>query len=136
MSFVGKDRHFRLLGWLVMSPRRPLQGIVKFTDHFSRLPVLAIVACVLLAAIVVAWSWGSIWVGFGFGLLGLGDGVMLALLPRFKRSYGPPQLPLLSLTVLRLTLALIATLGPRAWALLIVGLVQLGSYGWLKITSL
>ena len=109
-----------------MAPRPPLKGVVDFSDHFSRVPVPVIVACLLTAAGVVAWAWQSVWVGLGFGSLALGDAVMLVALPRLGRSYGAPHLPLLSLTALRLALALVGTVGPSAWSLPLLGLIQIG----------
>lgn len=109
-----------------MPHRRPLKGIVDFTDNFRRLPGLVVLGLLFGASALVAWIWHSVWVGAGFGLFALGDGVMLVALPHLGRSYGPPQLPLLALTALRLVLALIAALGGGSWALLILGLVQLG----------
>jgi len=102
-----------------MAPRRPLKGIVDFTDHFSRLPGWAIVLGWLGAAGAVAWARQSVWAGLVLGLFALGDGVMLAALPRFGRSFGPPQLSLLLLTALRLALALVV------WALPVAGMIQL-----------
>jgi predicted MPP superfamily phosphohydrolase len=102
-----------------MASRRPLKGVVDLTAHFGRLPGWVIVAAWLGAAGVVAWAWGNAWVGLVFGLFALGDGVMLTALPRLGRSYGPPQLPALSLTALRLVLALAVRILP------IAGLAQL-----------
>ncbi len=101
-----------------MAPRRPLQGVVDFTGHFDRLPGWAIVATWLLASAVVGLAWESVGLGLAYGLFALADGVTLALLPRLGRSFGPPQLPLLALTALRLALAL------PFWTLPLVGLLQ------------
>ncbi len=103
-----------------MAPRRPLQGIVDFTGHFDRLPGWAIFAVWLLASAVVALAWENIGLGLAYGLFALADGVTLALLPRLERSFGPPQLPLLALTALRLALAL------PLWTLPLAGLFQFG----------
>jgi predicted MPP superfamily phosphohydrolase len=64
---------------------------------------------------LVAWVWQGAWLGLSLALLVLIDYAMLASLPRFERSYGPPQLPVLSLATLRVLLALVNTLlfGPR-----------------------
>jgi hypothetical protein len=61
-----------------MPPRRPLKGIVDFTDHFGRLPAWGVLGFLLSACGLVAWVWDSAWVGLGFGVFALGDGVMLA----------------------------------------------------------
>jgi predicted MPP superfamily phosphohydrolase len=103
-----------------MAPRRPLQGVVDFTGHFDRLPGWAIVLAWLLASALVALAWESVVLGLVFGLFALADGATLVLLPRLGRSFGPPQLPLLSLTALRLALAL------PVWPLPIAALFQLG----------
>ncbi len=103
-----------------MSPRRPLKGLIDFTDHFNRLSAWVIPVLGLGAAGAVALLWDNAWVGLGFGFLNLSDGVMLIALPRFGRSFGPLQLPWLSLLVLRLALGFLFM-----WALPIAGLVQL-----------
>jgi predicted MPP superfamily phosphohydrolase len=67
--------------------------------------------------------------GIGFGLFAVGDSVMLAALPRFGRSYGPPRLPWLALAVLRLMIVLLGSWlpwVPWAWSLFISILAQLG----------
>jgi predicted MPP superfamily phosphohydrolase len=97
-----------------------LQGAVDFTGHFDRLPGWAIVAAWLLTSAIVALVWENVGLGLAFGLFALADGVTLALLPRLGRSFGPPQLPLLSLAALRLALAL------PAWTLPVAGLFQFG----------
>jgi predicted MPP superfamily phosphohydrolase len=109
-----------------MPPRRPLKGLVDFTAHFSRMPLLMVLGLSLAASGFVAWLWSNIWVGVGWGLFAAGDWVMLLALPRFGRSYGPPQLPWVSLMSLRLVLALVMRLGLRSWALPVGGLAQLG----------
>jgi len=109
-----------------MSSPRPLKGLVDFTDRFTRIPLLMLPVLALAAAGLVAWIWSSTWVGVGWAVFALGDGVMLVALPRYGRSFGPPQLPWLSLLVLRLALASVLGLGLRSWPLLAGGLVQLG----------
>jgi predicted MPP superfamily phosphohydrolase len=109
-----------------MSSRRPLQGLVDFTDRFRCLPALALVGFLFAVSGAAAGAWGSPTVGVGLGLFALGDWVMLAALPRLGRSYGPPQLAWFSLAVLRLALALFAALLPRNWALPVATLIQCG----------
>jgi uncharacterized protein len=100
-----------------MTPRRPLKGIVDFTERFSRWPLCFVLGGLVAMAGLVASVWGSVWIGLALILFVLGDGVMLAALPRFARSYGPPQLPLLALTLLRLLLAIGgSTWVARPWA--------------------
>jgi len=109
-----------------MSPRRPLKGLVDFTHHFSRMPLLMMPVLTLGAAGLLTWVWSSTWLGVGFAVFALGDAVMLFALPRYGRSFGPPQLPWLSLLILRLALASVLGLGLRSWPLLAGGLAQLG----------
>jgi predicted MPP superfamily phosphohydrolase len=109
-----------------MSHSRPLRGTVDFSDKFGSLPPAAIVGFWLASASIVGLAWTSAWVGSAFAVLALVDWAMLAALPRSKRSFGPPQLPWMSLTVIRLALALVSATLARPWSLLAAGLVQLG----------
>jgi predicted MPP superfamily phosphohydrolase len=78
------------------------------------LPISSISGVVLLSGVRVALAWNDnhVWAGGIFGLLALGDGFMLTSLPRRGRSYGPAQLPWLSLLGLRLIPALLI---PTLW---------------------
>jgi predicted MPP superfamily phosphohydrolase len=96
------------------------------TDYFRRLPALALLGLLVVASGVMAWAWHSPGVAVGFGLFSLGDWMMLAALPRFGRSYGPPQLSWLSLAALRVALALFPALLPHNEALLIAATIQFG----------
>ena len=108
-----------------MTPRRPLKGIVDFTERFSRWPLCFVLGGLVAMAGLIGWVWGGVWIGLALILFVLGDGVMLAALPRFARSYGPPQLPLLALTLLRLLLAIGgSTWVARPWAPLFCGAVR------------
>lgn len=109
-----------------MSRSRPLKGAVDFSDKFSSLPTGAIAGFWLASAGIVGLAWASAWVGLAFALLGLVDWAMLAALPRFEHSFGPPQLPWLSLTVIRLVLVLVSAMLAHPWSLLVAGLLQLG----------
>ncbi len=108
-----------------MSSRRPLKRLVDFTDHFSRVPTSLIFGLLIVASGLVAWAWRNPRTGLGFGLFALGDWLMLTALPRFRRSFGPPQLPWLSLAVLRLILALVLAMVSSNRVLPSAGLVQL-----------
>jgi predicted MPP superfamily phosphohydrolase len=125
-----------------MTPNRPLKGLVDFTQYFSYIPTAAILGLLILVAVLVTLAWSSAWAGLGFAFFALGDWVMLSALPRFARSYGPPQLPWLSLTVLRLVLALIATALPRPLAFYVAGMLLFATslaatYGcWVEPTRL
>jgi hypothetical protein len=107
-----------------------LVSVVDFTAHFARLPVAVLLVYLGLAVSLVAWVWKSVGLGLGLALLVLLDYAMLAALPRFERSYGPPQLPVLSLTTLRVLLALAVGLlfRPRllAFHYSLLAVVQLG----------
>ncbi len=109
-----------------MTPNRPLKGLVDFTHYFSLIPTAVIFGLLIMAAGLVAMAWSSARVGLGFVLFALADWVMLSMLPRFKRSYGPPKLPWLSLLVVRFLLALVPAMLPRPWALPVAGLLQFG----------
>jgi hypothetical protein len=98
-----------------MAIQRPLKGVFEFTDRFRHVP-LAVLLGVWLAATALA-AWANAWLSLVFGVLALADGASLAALPRFERSFGPPQLPWLALLTLRLALALGASRLPDPWAL-------------------
>ncbi len=113
-----------------MAPRRPLKGIVDFTERFSRWPLWLVLGGLVAMAGLIGWVWNSTWEsatssplelveGLGFVLFVLGDGAVLAALPRWGRSYGPPQLPLIALALLRLFLALASVWVARPWAALV-----------------
>jgi predicted MPP superfamily phosphohydrolase len=108
-----------------MHSRHPIKGLVDFSDYFSRLPTLAIFTLGIVAAGLAAVAWSNAWVGLIFGLFALADWVMLVNLPRLERSYGPPQLPWLSLAGLRVVLVLVAALLPSPWRWVFVLVVQL-----------
>lgn len=115
-----------ILAGRFMSSRPPLKGLVDFTDRFSHLPPLLVITFLLPVVVLVAKAWDDTWAAVAFGALALGDLAMLATLPRFGRSYGPFQLPWLSLTALRLVFGLGMALVPRAWGWTIAGLGQFG----------
>jgi len=100
-----------------MTIQRPLRGVFEFSDRFRRVPLAALSGLWLVGTALVAWA--NAWMGLVFGLLALADGASLAALPRFERSFGPPQLPWLALLALRLALALGASRLPDPWALAI-----------------
>jgi predicted MPP superfamily phosphohydrolase len=106
-----------------MSLRPSFKNVVAFSHRFSRVPLAALLVIVLVLSTVVAWAWDSAGIGFLFGLLSLVDGLMLVALPRFQKSFGPPQLPWISLIVLRWVPTLVGAWAPAAWAL-----VGLGAY--------
>ena len=116
-----------------MSPRRPLHGLVDLSDYFSRVPTLLILGLGFLSACLVARARGGVWVGVGFFLLVLFDGGMLVALPRFARSFGPPQLPWLSLMALRLALSHGAAWGLGAWSLPVDG-AEFTTVQWLSFS--
>jgi predicted MPP superfamily phosphohydrolase len=107
-----------------MTRKRPLKRVVDFSDKFSRLSTPVIAGFWLTAVVLVSFVWSSSWVGVGFGLFALLDWSMLVALPRFERSFGPPQLPWLSLLLLRLVLALITAVFAPPWSLVVAGVLQ------------
>ncbi len=90
-----------------MTAQRPLKGLMDLTDRFSHLPLPLLLTAWLLAVALVGHIGHAAWAVIGFGSLTLLDGLILAALPRFQRSFGPPQLPWLALLTLRLALAAI-----------------------------
>jgi predicted MPP superfamily phosphohydrolase len=86
--------------------------LVAFSDYFTRISPLVLFLLLLAAVALVASLWFSVWVGLAFGAFALIDWAMLALLPHFERSFGPYQLPWMSLLGLRLIVALVGALGP------------------------
>lgn len=100
-----------------MTPNRPLKGLVDYSDRFRYIPLPLIVCLVSVAAIVTALVWSDAAVGLTIAAFCAADGVMLALLPRLRRSFGPPQLPWFSLIAIRLAVALFAAVLPWAVAL-------------------
>jgi predicted MPP superfamily phosphohydrolase len=100
-----------------MSPRRPLKGIVDFTDHFQRIPILFLGGAAVLLSVVVGAVWNNGWVGAAYGVFVCADGALLILLPRLKRSFGAPQLPWLSLMVIRLVPTLAVAALPSGWTI-------------------
>ncbi len=106
-------------------PRHPpLHRVLLFTQRFSHIPLFLFPFLLLGPAALVAWAWHSPGLGGAFYLLTLFDLAWLSGLPRFGRSYGPPQAPHLALLGLRLGLALLFSLWP-AW-LSIGALIQAG----------
>ena len=98
-----------------------LKRLVEVTDPFQRLPTLVIYALSVAASCLIARLWMNTWVGICFAVFLLGDWVMLAALPWFRRSFGPPQLPWLALSALRLVPAIVLALLPGAWRLPVCG---------------
>jgi predicted MPP superfamily phosphohydrolase len=108
-----------------MSTRYPLKRVIDLTTPFERLPVGLLVILAVSLSAGVAWQWKEAWAGAGFGLFVLGDGLMLALLRRGRRSFGPIQLPWLGLIGLRLVPALIGAAISGAAALAGAALIQI-----------
>jgi predicted MPP superfamily phosphohydrolase len=108
-----------------MSTRYPLKRVIDLTTPFERLPVGLLVILAVSLSAGVAWQWKEAWAGAGFGLFVLGDGLMLALLRRGRRSFGPIQLPWLGLIGLRLVPALIGAAISGATALAGAALIQI-----------
>lgn len=109
-----------------MTPTRPLKGIVDLSDRFRHIPMwlVLIVACVV--AVMSARVWSDRGAGLVIGTFCVADGILLGLLPRLGRSFGPPQLPWISLILIRFTLALLFAMIPGKAALPAMFVVQLG----------
>jgi len=79
--------------------------ILQGSARLEKIPApLFVLALALLAAIAarLQWAWAAALLGFF-----LSDWLQLALLPRFRRSFGPPKPPTLVLAVLRSLFALL-----------------------------
>jgi hypothetical protein len=83
-------------------------------------PLVLTPAWLALAAIA-SWPWGHLrpWAAVLSGVISLLDGVGLALLPRWGRSFGPVTPPLLALTLLRTLLTFAAGLIWNTWPVLL-----------------
>ena len=86
----------------------PFDAMVRFGDAVDRLP--APVLAITLFLLALAPTRLNLPLAFGLWLFFLGDWVLMLLLPRFGKSYGPAQPPTIMLAVLRLIPA--ALFGP------------------------
>ncbi|MCS7178341.1 MAG: metallophosphoesterase [Anaerolineae bacterium] len=99
---------------------RPLLHLALLgSEILGRIPPLSIAPALVGMAAIGAWPWGhpslQAWMGIALGLAILGDGLSLALLPRYGRSFGPVTPPLLALAILRTALAFVlGTIAPTA----------------------
>jgi predicted MPP superfamily phosphohydrolase len=113
----------------------PFEVIVTYGERFERIPGW------LFAGIVLA-IWGLAALAFGRGSLYLSgfsflDWGILTLLPRLKRSFGPPKFTVLLLSLLRWPFA--ALTGPWEWISQCIGsLLVIYSFAieplWLEVT--
>ncbi len=79
--------------------------IVRFADNVERIPAYVLAPLLFLVALLpTRGDWLLI---FSLWLFMLGDWVLLALLPRFGKSFGPAKPPVLLLAALRVPLALL-----------------------------
>jgi len=108
-----------------MTPNRPLKGLVDHSDRFRCIPLWLILGLGFAAAITAALVWSDAVVGLTIAVFCVADGAMLVMLPRFGRSFGPPQLPWLSLILIRLVVVFSAAFFPQAVALPVMQLIQL-----------
>jgi predicted MPP superfamily phosphohydrolase len=109
-----------------MTRTRPLRGIVDLSDRFRHIPMWVVLGFAVSAALILARVWSHRGAGLVVAAFCVADGIMLALLPRLGRSFGPPQLPWISLILIRLTLALPLAMVPGAAALPVMFVLQLG----------
>ena len=112
-----------------MAPKRPLKGIVDFSDRFRRIPTVLVLVFAFVVATLSAFVWAERWAGLIVGAFCVADGIMLILLPRLGRSFGPPQLPWISLMLIRLMLALLLAMIPGKTALPALFAFQFGLWG-------
>ncbi len=107
----------------------PLHGSLILTDLLSGIAPAFISPALAGMAAIAAWPWRQPLLQAAAGLLTfltiLGDWVSLALLPRFRRSFGPVTPPLLGLALLRAALILaLGALWP-AWPALVLAVTLL-----------
>ncbi len=102
--------------------------VLRGADHLERLPALLIAGLLFLLAIPPTrghWGWTvGLWAFF------LLDWLLMALLPRLGRSYGPPKPPTLILAVLRMLFAFLPF--PIAVALQGVGTLLVVEGFWIE----
>lgn len=102
--------------------------ILRRVDDLEKIPALPFAILLFLIAIPPTlghWSWTvGLWAFF------LGDWLLLALLPRFERSYGPHKPPTLILAVLRMLFAFLPF--PIAVALQAVGTLLVVNGFWIE----
>jgi predicted MPP superfamily phosphohydrolase len=102
--------------------------ILRRVEDLEKIPLLLFAVLLFLLALIPTfgnWSWTVLlWLFF------LGDWLILALLPRYRRSFGPPKPPTLILVVLRVLFAFLPL--PAAIPLQIIGtLIVLYSF-WIE----
>jgi uncharacterized protein len=82
--------------------------ILRRVEDVEKIPSLLFAGLLFLIAFAAAlgnWTWAA-----GLWLFFLGDWLLLALLPRFQRSYGPPKPIVLILAMMRAVFAILAFL--------------------------
>jgi uncharacterized protein len=97
--------------WFPGETGNPFDVVLHQLEAVQRLPWPVFGAALFLLAFLASrFSWLD---GLFLGLFFLGDWLLVALLPRVRISYGPPQPPVLILAILRACVAFLA--GPFSW---------------------
>ncbi len=100
---------------------KPFHTLLLLTERPGKWPLWTIAAFSLILAAAAGWFWAAATedpalaaaVALGLALCALADGLLLVSLPRRGISFGPPQPPLLALSLLRWLLALLAVMPAR-----------------------
>lgn len=109
-----------------------LHGVLVVTGYLGRLPWWLLSPVWAGLGVAAAWPWAAqhtaaLLIG---GVALAGDALMLALLPVFRRSWGPVTPPLLGLALLRAALlAAMGALSPTPGGLALAALLQAGITG-------
>src|SRR5512135_1961897 len=85
-------------------------------NDIERIPApLFAAALFIIAAVATRLDWPETFILLGFTLV---DWALVALLPRFERSFGPPQPPVMLLALMRAVFFLL----PQPWNLFMEGI--------------
>jgi uncharacterized protein len=105
--------------------------ILRRVEDVEKIPLLLFAGLLFLLALLPTWgSW--IWAAV-LWLFFISDWVLLALLPRFGKSYGPAKPPALILAIMRSLFAPIAFLSiPAALILQIIGTIMVIYGFWIE----
>jgi uncharacterized protein len=102
--------------------------ILRRADDLEKIPALLFAGLLFLVAIPP--TYGEWWWTIGLWLFFLGDWLLIALLPRFRRSFGNPKPPTLILAVLRMLFAFLPF--PIALTLQAIGTLLVVDSFWIE----